>query len=113
MKVTISCFGKFHAFHLAEQLDKCGYLEELLTTYYKSKDKYLPLLRNDVEIVNPDRVLTNIYPDLICQSAKKFNFINNFCNWDHLTAQMFDNWSCKKLKKSDIVVAWSNFALKT
>ena len=32
MKVIVSCGGKFHAFNLAEQLDKKGYLEKLITS---------------------------------------------------------------------------------
>lgn len=33
MKVTISVWGRFHAFNLAQQLQKRGYLHELISTY--------------------------------------------------------------------------------
>jgi glycosyltransferase involved in cell wall biosynthesis len=33
MKVTVSVFGRFHAFNLAQQLQKKGYLHRLISTY--------------------------------------------------------------------------------
>jgi glycosyltransferase involved in cell wall biosynthesis len=33
MKVTVSVFGRFHAFNLAQQLQKRGYLHSLISTY--------------------------------------------------------------------------------
>jgi len=44
MKVTISVGGKFHAFHLAGQLEKRGYLSGIFTSYpwFALKDSNLP-----------------------------------------------------------------------
>ena len=40
MKINIIVGGKFHAFNLAEQINKKGYLNKLITTYpsYKLKE---------------------------------------------------------------------------
>jgi glycosyltransferase involved in cell wall biosynthesis len=36
MKITVSVYGRFHAFNLAQQLQKRGYLHKIVSTYPKS-----------------------------------------------------------------------------
>ncbi|SVA94504.1 uncharacterized protein METZ01_LOCUS147358, partial [marine metagenome] len=37
MKINVSVVGRFHAFNLAAELEKRGYLNKLITTYPKFK----------------------------------------------------------------------------
>lgn len=112
MKVTISCCGKFHAFNLAEQLDKYGHLHKLITLYYSQKRKFLPLLRNDLEVINPDKIVTNVFPFVLSNLINNTPFLKNFVSSD-ISTQFFDEWAKGQIDPCDIVVAWSNSALNT
>lgn len=113
MKVVISCGGKFHAFHLAEQLNKRGYLHRLLTTYYSIKDWWLPKSRNDKEKIDLIKVRTNILPEIIGRGFGQFPFIRNLTNWNYYSLQLFDGWAREQVDRCDILVAWSGMALHT
>lgn len=51
MRVVLSTWGKFHSFHLARQMQRCGWLEAIFTTYPHF------LLRN--EGIPPAKILSN------------------------------------------------------
>lgn len=113
MKVTVSCGGKFHAFNLAEQLDKKGCLHKLITVFYSKNRGWLPEFRKDKEEINPDKVVTNIILALISGSLNKISLIKNLINWNYYFAEAFDIWTRSQVDKSDLLVAWSSFALHT
>ncbi|MBI3766233.1 MAG: glycosyltransferase family 4 protein [Ignavibacteriales bacterium] len=113
MKVTISCGGKFHAFHLAEQLDKRGHLHKLITPYYSQKRRWLPGLRIDKEKIDPTKVMTNILPALISRGLGKVLGLNQPASWNYYSAQFFDSWARNQIDRCDLLVAWSGFALHT
>ncbi|MBI3591463.1 MAG: glycosyltransferase family 4 protein [Candidatus Melainabacteria bacterium] len=112
MKVTISCLAKFHALHLAEQLDKRGHLHKLLTSFYSQKRLCLPELRKDMEKITPERVITNILPVLMGRLLNKIPFINRIGRFDY-SIEFFDKWAASQLNESDVVVVWSNAATHT
>ncbi|HUY27859.1 MAG TPA: hypothetical protein VMV27_10610, partial [Candidatus Binataceae bacterium] len=45
MKVVVASAGRFHAFDLARQMDRLGYLERLFTAYPMAKVDGLPRAR--------------------------------------------------------------------
>lgn len=63
MKVTISVGGKWHAFHLAKQLDKRGYLERIFTSYPWFRVKDSGLLRQKVKCL----ILKEILERTLCK----------------------------------------------
>ena len=105
MKVIISCCGKFHAFHLAEQLDKLGCLHKLITPYYSQKDKWLLNVREDKEKINTGRVVTNVALAILHKIFSKFSGLNYYY------LQNFDDWAKKQIDECDLFVGWSGYSL--
>ncbi len=113
MQVIVSSGPKFHALHLAEQLDKRGYLKKLITMFYSKKRGWFPEFRKDLEIINPQKVVTNSLPALFFLGLKKAPIINNLKNWDYFLARAFENWAKTQIEECDIFIAWSSWALDT
>lgn len=113
IKISISCIGRSHAFHLAEELDKRGYLHRFLTTYHSQKRGFLPEFRKDSEIIDPSKVITNIFPALIHKIPEKIPFISRLGNWVYYSDEDFDRWVSKQVDECDIFFAWSDTALHT
>ena len=101
MKVIVSCGGKFHAFNLAEQLDRHGYLHKLITTFYSQKRGLLPKFRKDNEKFDLKKVITNIIPEIIGRGLN----LNYYSLW------FFDGWARGQIDKCDLFVGWSGFSL--
>ena len=112
MKVIISCGGKFHAFHLAEQLDKRGYLHKLITPFYSQNKGWLPEFRKDKEQINQARVITNIFPEIVGKGLNKIPVIKNLTNWDYYAIECFDYWAKSNIDKCNIFVGWSGYSLQ-
>lgn len=106
MKVAISVGGRFHAFYLAQQLLKRGYLKKLITSYPKFEvAKYG---------IPKDKVGTVIIKELISRSWEKAPlFLKNSYNPQYLIHEIYDRWASHLYDKSDICVAWSSFGLHT
>lgn len=113
MKVTISCIGKFHAFNLAEQLNQRGYLYKLITTFFSRKRGLFPESRKDAERIDPNKVVTNIFPAFIGTGLSRLPIIGVVDNWHYYGAEMFDKWASKQIGECDLVVAWADTALHT
>ena len=112
MDVIVSCSGKFHAFNLAEQLDRRGYLLKLLTTFYSKKRDWFPEVRKDKEDIDPENVVVNILPALINIFLSKIPLVQ-VLDLEQLSNKLFDCWAKNQIDKCDILVAWSNAALNT
>lgn len=113
MKVIVSCGGKFHAFHLAEQLDKRGYLHKLLTPFYSQKRGWLPEFRRDKEQINTIKVITNILPEIVGKGFNKIPGIRNLTDWNYYLLELFDNWAKNQLDDCDLFVGWSGYSLNS
>lgn len=104
--VTISCSGKFHAFALAEQLERKGKLGALYTTYAFQKNSILRKVvkRIDKENIPAAKIHTNTllaFPiKLLPQDAFRWN-------------DYFDKWVAASLKKekSRVFIGWSGMSL--
>ncbi len=113
MKVIVSCGGKFHAFNLAEQLDKKGYLEKLITSYYSQKAPFFPKFRKDKEKVNLEKVVSNMFPHVLGKINSKFKLIQAIPNLDYHLLNIFDSWAKTQIVPCDIFVGWSGYSLKS
>lgn len=100
MQVSVSCFAKLHAFHLADQLHKHGVLKRLITSYY---GKFGRKQNNAGLSIPREKVSINLL------SAGLF-YTNNPVPelWRH---HFFGNWAASKLTNENIVVTWGLSAL--
>ena len=106
MRIIISVAGKFHAFHLAEQLDKRGLLQKLITTYFSPN-------RNARDIsIDPGRVVTNRLPEVVMRLPQKIPILRDYFEWAWYKNRMFERWAETQVEKCDIFVGWSGFSLK-
>jgi glycosyltransferase involved in cell wall biosynthesis len=101
--VVVSVGGRFHAFHLASQLHKRGWLGRLLTTYYGRQGKIVPR----------DRVSTFFFPELIQRVPQRLPILRHCVNWSYHKAMIFDRWAARSLPECDLATVWSGFGRKT
>ncbi len=103
MKICISVGGRFHAFYLAEYLQRQGHFHHLATSYPKFEvAKYG---------VDTQKVSTVISKEIIGRSWYKIfgNYLPNIlmCDWyDYITSLQIP-------LDGDVYILWSSFALKT
>jgi glycosyltransferase involved in cell wall biosynthesis len=106
MKICISSGGGFHSYYLAQQLNKRGYLSQIITTYPKFLlNQYI----NDISLIN-SFYFKEIYQRLFFRLP---NLIKNIYNPQFFLSELFDEFSEKKLKKCDLFIGWSSFSEKT
>ncbi|MFH1461373.1 MAG: glycosyltransferase family 4 protein [bacterium] len=109
MKVVIAAGGRFHAFHLAHQLEKRDVLKKLYTASYTNKDK---------AYVSNNFVKKNYSFDFFATIFSRFRF-HKFFNKSKLhvfTDKVFDKWLSKRIAqegKIDIFVGWANYFLNS
>jgi glycosyltransferase involved in cell wall biosynthesis len=103
--VTISASTKLWAFAMAEQFEKHGMLDELITTFAYSKNTFARhfIKRIDKEDIPPDKIETNLFLALP---------IGLFRQFPHIWNEYFDRWVAGKLKPgSKVFVGWSGMSL--
>ena len=104
--VTISASTKLWAFPMAEQFEKHGLLDELITTYAYSKNTFARnfIRRKDKEEIPLDKIRTNILLALPIGMFRQVPYIWN---------EWFDRWASRKLKagQSRIFIGWSGMSL--
>jgi glycosyltransferase involved in cell wall biosynthesis len=104
--VTISCSGKFHAFALAEQMERLGKLNRLYTTYAYQKNKLLAKIvkRVDKENIPAAKISTNNFLAFPIKLAPRTVYL-----WNDL----FDQWVASKIKSDSgkIFIGWSGMSL--
>ena len=108
MKITIIVGGRFHAFNLAEQLNKDKFLKQLITSYPKSYIKKNFLIE--------DQSITSLpLKEILHRSLIKINFINKYFDVDLFTSKIFEHKASKYInfENTDILVGWSSFSLKS
>lgn len=107
MKVSISSGGKFHSFHLAEELQKRGYLDKLITTYFDPK-------RNAKGYrIDKSKVLTNLLPAIFSHGFSRIPGLRKWQGANYHAAQIFDKWARSQVEPCDIFVAFAGFGLNT
>jgi glycosyltransferase involved in cell wall biosynthesis len=103
--VSISASTKLWAFAMAEQFEKRGTLDELITTYAYSKNTVARrfIRRTDREEIPAEKIVTNIYLAIL---------IGKFPSYPHIWNELFDRWAATKLKPgSSVFIGWSGMSL--
>jgi glycosyltransferase involved in cell wall biosynthesis len=105
MKVTISVGGKFHAFYLAKQLEKKGYLGKIFTSYpwFAVKDSDLPR----------DKVGCLVLKEILQYGLYKIPYLNRRIDIASFASNFFDKQVAKYIKYCDIFVGSSGYSLHT
>ncbi len=106
MKVIVSCSTKFHAFALAEQLQRFGVLDTFYTSYAYQKNKRLRRLAKRIDKENIDKKHIRTF-SLLSIPIKLFPKLAFFWN------SLFDRWVAYQIKRSnaDIFIGWSGMSL--
>jgi glycosyltransferase involved in cell wall biosynthesis len=100
MKVSVCCPRKFHAFNLADQLNKHNALKQLFTSYFGRWGRKA----NNINIEIPvDKVTTNI--------ALAFLFYGYNPGSELFRERFFGKWVAKQLSDENIVVSFGLAAL--
>ena len=106
MKVSISVGGKFHAFYLAEQLQKKGDLLQLITSY--------PRFEVKKSGVNGDKVSSIILKELIQRGYRKLpTIVQERYNPQFFICDLYDRIAARKLEPCELFVGWSSFSRHT
>jgi glycosyltransferase involved in cell wall biosynthesis len=105
MKVTISVGGKFHAFHLAKQLEARGYLDTIFTSHpsFIAKESGLPR----------EKIQSLILKEIIERALAKIPYLNEKLEIPYHAANFFDKQVAQRITPCDILVGWSGFSLYT
>jgi glycosyltransferase involved in cell wall biosynthesis len=106
MQVTISVGGRFHAFYLAQQLLKRGYLKQLITSYPKFEvAKYG---------IPKDKVRSVVIKEIIARGWGRMpSFLKNSYNPQYLIHKIYDKLASRSYPESDICIAFASFGLHT
>ncbi|HTZ11240.1 MAG TPA: glycosyltransferase family 1 protein, partial [Candidatus Margulisiibacteriota bacterium] len=100
MQITISVGGRFHAFYLAQQLFKRGYLKRLITSYPKFEVKKYG--------IPPDLVRSLVLMEVLERLWEKLpSIVRAGYNPQFALAELFDKEACRYIDSSDIFVGWS------
>lgn len=106
MFVIVSCSGKFHAFSLAEQMEKQGLLASLFTSYAYQKNTCLRkyVKRLDKELIPVSKIRTN---NLLAFPIKLLP------GSGYIWLDLYDRWVASQIKKdnSRIFIGWSGMSL--
>jgi glycosyltransferase involved in cell wall biosynthesis len=105
--IIVSCSGKFHAFALAEQLNKYNVLNKFFTSYAYQKFSYLRQFspRFDGENIDPKRISCNL----------KFLINSRLSNNQFKLNNSFDKEVANKIKKLDydLFIGWSGMSINS
>ncbi|MFC1894500.1 glycosyltransferase family 4 protein [Candidatus Dependentiae bacterium] len=109
MKVAIAAGGRFHALHLAHQLEKRDALKKIFTfSYTKSDRNYIS--RN---LVYNNNLIANL--DFAFSKFRLAKFIDR-SKYNIIKDNLFDFWLSKNINKivdTDIFVGWTNYFLNS
>jgi glycosyltransferase involved in cell wall biosynthesis len=105
MKITISVGGKFHAFHLARELEKRGYLARIFTSY-----PYFAIKREGV----PKKKISCLILKEFCERISlRIAYLKRLSSIDYYMSSLFDLQVSGLIRPCDIFVGWSAFSLFT
>ncbi|WP_028521860.1 glycosyltransferase family 4 protein [Runella limosa] len=107
--VSIACSTKFHAFFLANELDKHGLLETIHTSFHSQKNTYLNKLhhRKDKEDISVERIKTYPHIAFLLKLYPKYTYQIN---------DLFDFQVSKNLLKGNetkVFIGWSSMSLRS
>ncbi len=104
MRVIVSVGGRFHAFHLAEQLARHGALVRLITAYPRSFAVKAG--------VPKDKISSAPLKEMLERAWRKLpGPLRDRINPQPFLSDMFDRSARRRLLPADIFVGWSSFSL--
>ena len=103
MNISIIVGGRFHAFNLAEQLNKNNNLKQLITSYPK-------FFVNQNYKISKDKIKSIIIKEIVQRS-----FFYNLLNLNDLLTKYFDHKASQLIdfNNLDILIGWSSFSLNS
>jgi glycosyltransferase involved in cell wall biosynthesis len=104
MEVTVSVFSRFHAFYLANQLEKRGYLRRIITSYPKFEvQKYG---------IPPAKVSSLVLHELASRGWRRLpGRLTRDLNPEIFLHEMFDRDASRHIPSdTDVYVGWSSFS---
>ena len=107
MKITLSVNGRYHAFDLANQLQKLGHLNRLITSY--------PSFYAEKWGIQKDKVISILPIEIMKRITQKNPLIPTITkHWFYLKYQhLFDEIASHYIsKESDIFIGWSGSSFK-
>lgn len=107
MKITISVGGKFHAFYLARELDRYGFLDTIFTSYPYFKIKDSGINKKKVRCLIVKEIIERLFYSLPYIKFKEKIDI------PYYMANLFDYEVACRIKPCDIFIGWSGFCLYT
>lgn len=103
MRVTVSAGGRFHAFHMAEQLQRLGVLNRLITSrlyYHPTRDT-----------IDREKVVPLILPDVVGQIIKRTPGLRDAVPWGYAKDTLFDRLASRHIGPCDIFAGFASFSL--
>ena len=107
MKISIIVGGRFHAFNLAQQIEKKKLLHRLITSYPKY---FVKNYKIDVS-----RVKSIFLKEIVTKFLNYVPILKKFFDWDSFICNYFDYRASKCIDyvNTDIIVGWSSFSKET
>jgi glycosyltransferase involved in cell wall biosynthesis len=105
LDISIIVGGRFHAFDLAQQLDKYNLLNCLVTTYPKFFLKKFN--------IDKKKIKNFFFIELIKRVSKRLLNLFNMDINDYFFNDHFDNCASNIDYKSNMIIGWSGFSKKT
>jgi len=107
MNVTISVKGRFHAFYLARELQKHGFLRKLITSY--------PRFETIKYGINKEGIKSIVIHEIISRLLRKLpGTVKHFYNPRYRLAELFDTHVSHIIPDdTDIFAGWSSMSLKS
>jgi hypothetical protein len=107
LRVCVSSICRFHAFSLAEQLQKRGCLERLLVSWFN------PATIAKGYAIDPRRVTHNLLfygLDRLPHKVRLLRALAATCQWQ--AAEWYDRWAALHVPECDVFVGWSGYSLR-
>lgn len=98
--MIVSAGGRFHAFHLAEQLYRRGDLQRFLTTEPLRQHDQLPR----------DKITTFRFPEYVGYAWRK-SHLDPIVPGNVIKDNLFDWWATRQIEACDLYVGFSNYSL--
>ncbi len=105
MKVAISVGGKFHAFHLARQLQLRGHLDRIFTSYPWFAVKHSKVPR--------DKVSCLFLKEILDRGGYKIPYLNKRADIANFVVNFFDKQVARRIRPCDIFVCSAAYSLHT
>jgi alpha-maltose-1-phosphate synthase len=113
MRVTVSVAGRFHAFHLVEQLQKRGYLQRFITSTLNEKrlpNRRLPKsLRDDADFLK--RVRQVPMPEYIGYALRQLPISDSQSLSYFAKDNFYDRSAIQHITGGDLFVGWASQSL--